>query len=98
MDNSSAILQVLDLPNDDGRVIILDWSANSHDRRLENLICLSIDGTNRWKASLPSGTGPSDCFIEVTLDGDVLRANTWSGWALWLDPKNGHVVRSSFVK
>jgi hypothetical protein len=76
----------IDLPDGSGRLVLYDWSQNQ-DYRLENLVCLDANGTVVWTARLPRNTGP-DGFVEISLDGDVIRANTWSCYALKLDQKN----------
>jgi hypothetical protein len=85
----------LDL-RDGARIVVYDWSGDS--ARRENLVCLNSDRTIRWRAKLPENTGPSDCFVGVRMDGDLLLANTWSCYAVWLDPKSGQTLRYTFTK
>jgi outer membrane protein assembly factor BamB len=93
--SASDILRKLDLP-DGARVVVYDWLGCSAP--VENLVCLNSDGTIRWRAKLPENAGPSDCFVAVRMDGDLLLANTWSCYAVWLDPKTGETLRQSFTK
>jgi hypothetical protein len=88
------ILQSLDFP--DCRAVLFDWSSNK-EYRFENLVCLNGDGSLRWKAELPKNSGP-DCFVGIALDNSQLRANTWSGFALWLDLLSRRVLKSAFTK
>jgi outer membrane protein assembly factor BamB len=87
------IHQTLELPN--GRIVILKWSDKTY--RDENLFCYRADGSLKWKAELPPNTG-QDFFVAVALVGAELRANTWSCYALWLDPETGRTLRSHFTK
>jgi hypothetical protein len=34
----------------------------------------------------------------MRFDGDTLVANTWSGFALWLNPATGQELRREFTK
>ena len=79
-----------------GRAIVYDWDVEKPYRE-ENLEFISPDGDVLWRAALPGNTGP-DCFVSVRSDGALLMANTWSGFAIWLDPASGRQVRSVFVK
>lgn len=87
------IVKTVDLP--DGRAVLFDTANESY--RPENLVCLSADGAVLWRAALPANTGP-DSFIDMAVDGDDIRAVTWSGWAMWFDRTTGTVNKSVFVK
>jgi len=67
------------------------------DYRAENLACFNSNGSLRWRAALPRNTGP-DSFVDAVLDGNCIRAQTWSGWAIWFDGATGAVNKSEFVK
>jgi hypothetical protein len=43
------VFKALDLP--DARIVLLDWS-NDKSYRYENLFCLNLDGSLKWKAHL----------------------------------------------
>jgi hypothetical protein len=76
----------VDLPNGAGRSVVFDWEAVSGSE--ENLVCFEPNGRVRWRAKLPT-TAPTDCFVAVRLDGDLVRANSMSCYAVWLDPATG---------
>jgi hypothetical protein len=80
----------------DARIVVLDWS-HSNKHHYENLLCYRPDGSMKWKAELPPNSGV-DCFVGIALDGSELRANTFSGLALWLDFETGRTIRTSFTK
>jgi outer membrane protein assembly factor BamB len=88
------IYRSANLPDGSGRIVLYDWSAKP-EYRFRNLVCL--DGGPIWKAMLPDNTGP-DFFVDFTLDGLTVRANTWSGYLLTLDPKTGETLTCIFVK
>jgi hypothetical protein len=79
----------------DCRVVLL--AAASEGYRTENLICFNSDGSVRWRAALPTDTGP-DSFVNAAIDENSIRANSWSGWAIWFDPATGTANKSEFVK
>jgi hypothetical protein len=37
-------------------------------------------------------------FVHTSMDGTLVRANTWSGYAIWIDPETGRALKSEFVK
>lgn len=85
----------VDLPNDAGRLVVFEWGQGSEPD--ENLVCFEPDGGVRWKAKLPT-SGAGDCFVSVALEGDLIRANSMSCYAVWLDPRTGQAVRQHFTK
>jgi hypothetical protein len=89
------IYRSVDLPDGSGRIVLYDWSANPK-YRFENIVGCR-EGVSIWKAKLPKGTG-SDCFVDFSLDGFTVRANTWSGYLLTFDAKTGETLTSVFVK
>jgi hypothetical protein len=87
------VTQSIDLG--DGRVVMFDTEGDVY--RSENLVFLNSDGSRRWKAELPKNSGP-DRFVGIVLDGEHIRASTWSCFTLWLDPLTGKTLRAVFAK
>jgi len=86
-----------ELPMDDNGTVALYDCGESKSGNFRNLVRLRRTGGLVWTAALPQH-GVNDCFTAVTWDGPLLRANTFSGYAVWLDPESGEHVRSIFVK
>jgi outer membrane protein assembly factor BamB len=84
----------VDLPDGAGRVVVFDWETGPGSD--ENLVCVESNGRVRWRAKLP--TSDSDCFVAVRMDGDLVRANSMSCYAVWLDPATGKILRTQFTK
>lgn len=84
------------LPSDDGKrcVLLLDPGA-SRRPIYENLLCIDESGQRIWVARLPDST---DAFVSVHPSGEVLRATSWSGWSLLLEPDTGAEIKRTFVK
>ncbi len=78
------------------RAIVEPWDEASA-YRLENLICVDSQGSMRWRAQLPKGSG-ADCFVAIRADGGELTATTWSGWRIEVEPSTGRHLRAAFVK
>ncbi len=85
------------LPHGAGTVVVYGWSSDTSPR-WDNIELLSPDGSVIWRAKLPDDTTNPDCFVHVAWDGNLLRANSWSGWVVWIDPETGRTVRAEFVK
>lgn len=61
------------------------------------MVCIEPDERVRWKARLPTKDA-GDCFVDVELEGDLIRANSWSCYTVWLDPLTGETVGTHFTK
>jgi len=89
------IYKSVDLPNGSGRLVVFEWGPGQEPE--QNLMCFEPDGRVRWRATLPTND-PGDCFVAVKLDGDLIRANSMSCYAVWLDPRTGETLRTQFTK
>jgi hypothetical protein len=85
----------LNLPSGGGRVVVFDRETISGQR--ENLACFDVDGHTKWTAKLPT-SDPTDCFIAVRMDGDLVLANSFSCYTVWLDAATGRTIRAQFTK
>jgi hypothetical protein len=92
--NNYPVLEQVTLP--DGSWAVLYDMAVVGSHVVKNLLCSEPDGTTRWTAS-PGEMGP-DGFVSVQLDGQFVKANTWSGYAVWLEPISGKEVGRVFTK
>jgi len=90
----SAIAKTLLDLVDGGRAILRD---ERDAYREENLICLNADGSSRWTASLPK-KADRNRFVTAALEGNSMRANSWSGWIIWFDCTTGEVLKTAFRK
>lgn len=61
-----------------------------------NLVRESSGGEVIWTAA-PGDFGPDE-FVAVRFEEGVLIANTWSGYAVWLDLSSGREIRRVFTK
>lgn len=91
--NETALEQVA-LP--DGSRVVLYEMASIRSHVTKNLVCYEDNGATRWTAS-PGQFGP-DAFTDVHFDGELLRAYTWTGYVIWLDPSTGKEIRRVFTK
>lgn len=84
------------LPSDDGKrcVLLLDPDAMQCPA-FENLLCIDEFGQTIWVARLPESSG---AFVSMGRGAEGLRATTWSGWKLILDPNTGAELKRTFVK
>jgi hypothetical protein len=90
------IYKSIELPDGTGRILLFDSPAGSKGR-LENLVCVDHSGGLIWAAQLPKNTLP-DAFVSVSLDGPLIRAHTWSCFAVTIDPKTGKTLNCAFTK
>jgi hypothetical protein len=82
-------------PIDGARCIILLDTAASKQEVFENLLCVERSGKVVWKAELPD---QPDAFVKFEMTAEGLRAWTWSGGMLRLDPATGKILERQFVK
>jgi hypothetical protein len=85
----------VDLAGGTGRVVVFEPEASS--RPDQNLVCFGHDGQVRWKAELPTGD-PTDCFVEVRVEKDLVVANCFSGYLIRIDPATGRTLQTQFTK
>ena len=90
------IYRTIALPDGHSRILLFDSPAG-HKGRLENLVCVDHDGGLIWTAQLPKDTLP-DAFLSVRMDGPQIIANTWSCFAVTIDPKTGKTLSCAFTK
>jgi hypothetical protein len=55
------------------------------------------DGSMAWSA-LPPGGAPHDVWTDVRLDGQRVRAHSWSCYEVVLDLESGRKIMRTFVK
>jgi hypothetical protein len=96
VNDRAPIHQTVDLPDGAGQLVVFDWSADKRPRS-ENLVCLNAAGGVVWTAELPAHTNP-DCFVGVQLDGNTIRARTFSGYLVTLDHHAGKILTIKFTK
>ena len=53
-------------------------------------------GAAAWRALPPEGD--RDAWVRVTVDGDVVVANSWSGWQVRLSLQDGTEMSRCFTK
>jgi outer membrane protein assembly factor BamB len=75
-------------------ILLLDYENCSADF-LENLICINESGKIIWKSKLSNS---SDFFVELNIAKETIYANTWNGYLLQIDPRDGSVLKCEFVK
>jgi hypothetical protein len=77
------------------RCVVLLHPDALEKARFENLFCVDHDGKTVWTAELPE---THDRYMDARMESDGLHAGTWSSHNMTLDPADGRVIRSEFVK
>ena len=80
-------------------VTLYDWMANDvRDGR--NLIATDRNGVEIWRARPVVFNGPrqQDCFTSMRWDGSSLKASTFSGYEVSVDPNTGETDVLAFKK
>ncbi len=83
-------------------IVILDPFADHALYEISNLIGISYSGEELWRAELPSGYGikanPSTGrYVSIT-SVYPLKAYSSSGFNCQINPLNGQIIESEFVK
>ncbi len=63
----------------------------------QNLLCVGGDGRVAWTAPLPTASN-TDAYVSFHLDKDVVDANSWSGYRVWIDSSSGEIRNKAFAK
>ena len=92
-----SIDKIIPLPNLLSCVVLLEYYEFyiSEYRGLGNLLLLAEDGRIKWHAEFPQS---SDSYVDIVLSGEKLLANSWSGYLVQIDPKNGKLLNKTFTK
>jgi hypothetical protein len=83
------------LPDADGCIVLLSYEGGP--KNFQNLVRCRSDGTVQWRAELPDQTG-TDAYVSFTLTDGQLKANSWSGFQVFIDESTGKIVRREFTK
>jgi hypothetical protein len=81
----------IDLPSE-GHLELPD----TRDGYASEVIRRAPDGTVAWRVLPPDGE--SDAWVAVSLQGDTVKATSWSGWLVELDLASGNEAARSFTK
>jgi hypothetical protein len=87
---------VLPLGNSDDAIVLLDRMARKG--RFPNLLRIDRNGEILWRAELPSSSDPNEAYVSVEVEGDTIRANSWSGYRVRLSADSGRIAESTFTK
>lgn len=82
----------VELPGDQGH---LDLEPTD-DGYLASITCRRPDGTIAWQAVPPEGD--RDAWTDVSVDGAIVSATSWSCWRLKFDVATGLVIERIFTK
>lgn len=95
--DGSPVHKILIIEQSPEVVALLDYYHHSkgHLRALGNLIRARADGSIVWHAEVPE-TG--DQYVDVEWGGEHLRASSWRGHTVEVDPRDGVIVSSRFTK
>jgi hypothetical protein len=63
-----------------------------------NIYCVDSNGLVVWQVSAPKPLGERDSFVDMELDGDILRANRFFGTEYVIDPLTGSAQETGWHK
>lgn len=78
---------------DTGECAVLVEEADGRNPR--NIVRVRSDGSVVWHAQPAPDFGP---YVEMTIHDHHLRAWSWSGYLVDIDPDNGSILSAVFVK
>lgn len=81
---------------EDKTIILFEPDAKSSPGQFHNLVAISPDGRNIWKAELPTTTS-SDAYYRLS-SRTPLVADSLSSFSVVIDTSNGRIVSKSFYK
>ena len=91
------VAEVVQIPNSDDGIALLEYFRQDPNRSFANLIRLRPDGSIAWKAQLPDTSGP-DAYTSFSLDPSGLHAFSWSGFYVTLDLETGAITSREWTK
>lgn len=81
---------------DDKIIVVHDYMAYPPRVAAPNLVAYNVDGEQLWVAENP-GAGAADAYTNV-LSESPLRVHNFAGYLCTIDPMNGKLLRSEFIK
>lgn len=79
------VRQTLDVGNI--KVVLLDVPVK--EMMNENIYGLNPDGQIIWRVVRVPRTTENAPFVSIRIDKGMIRADSWDGVVVWLDPNNG---------
>ena len=92
-----AVEKIMPLPRQPSCIVLLNHYefSQSEYRHLSNLINVSPEGEIIWAAQLPQ---TKDSFVDFDWEGNILFANSWSGFRAQIDLETGRILNRTFTK
>lgn len=91
------VSKVIEIPNTESAIVLLDYYKWEISRGY-NLVCIDCHGEILWEASEKNGQLSGELITEIKLENGRYLINTWSGYHLQVDEKDGHMILLSFAK
>jgi len=95
---NSIVCKVLANHGGESLIIYNDWYKHSASGSNGNICCLSLTGTELWRAQLPSAPDANDAFVSVQWHDGKLFAFTYGCDRCILDNETGEVLKAEFTK
>lgn len=89
--------ELLELPDSNQCIILLDRSQESRPRSFQNLIAINCCGDVVWRAELPDISG-TDAYVSFSLQNGSLFANSWSCFRVTIDLETGAILAREWTK
>ena len=70
--------------------------VRTEDGYIGSITRRGVDGAVAWRALPPDGE--RDAWVSVSVEDDVVTANSWSGWQVRLSFSTGAEVARNFTK
>lgn len=85
--------QIIPIRDSADEIRLTDYMAHSSG---DNLARIRPDGSEAWRVFPPTAT--KDCWVAAALEAAGLRAQTFGGWSILLDPETGTAIERAFTK
>ena len=90
----------LTLKDSPDRIVLINPDLGPMDRPFRNLLRRNALNRIVWVAELPDPLAAEryDSYVEMAWEGDLVAANSWSGFYVLIDPETGRIRSGEFVK
>ena len=75
---------------------LMDYNANLSTKKFHNLVAFDLSGRKVWEAELPT-SGQADCYTDLSLGSDGLRAFAFSCFSCHIDLLSGKILDKMFT-
>ncbi|MDT0622030.1 hypothetical protein [Croceitalea vernalis] len=82
----------------DKLIELYDWMEYKSDEPARNVECYDLDGKLLWTISSLTKEERTDCWTNINVKDDKLKASNFMGYSCEIDMNDGTIINQVFTK